>query len=90
MLISSLERKLTYTTYLPCIQHNNHELERISSVASFRRVVTKISFKDLKLVSSRSFKMNRQETHMGSSFYVGGMRGTLKCDNSMSPKSTGG
>jgi hypothetical protein len=31
--------------------------------------------------------MNRQETHMGSSFYVGGMRGTLKYDNSMSPKS---
>jgi hypothetical protein len=31
--------------------------------------------------------MNRQETHMGSSFYVGRMRGTLKCDNSMSPKS---
>jgi hypothetical protein len=41
--------------------------------------------KDLKLVYSRSFEMNQQQTYAGSSSYVGQMRDALMYDNFLSP-----
>ena len=44
-----------------------------------------ISFKDPKLAHSKSFGMIWEQSYRGSSFEIEWMRGTLICDNSLSP-----
>ena len=46
---------------------------------------TQINFKDPKLVYLRSLEMKLLQTYTISSFYVGGLRGMLVYNNSLSP-----
>ena len=71
--------------YLSFIQHKSPKVVCRLEDIIFYWFDTGFYFKDPGLIKSRSFEMNWPQTYRGLSFYVGWMRGTFMCDNSLCP-----